>query len=215
LRAEANVTRGLAMVDRAGDEHASAEGLSMMGEVLVAKRQIEQAVKVFQEAIDLSRKIGDRRAEANALTARGLALTASSHWAEAAESLDAGLALFRQIGTPASQAGVLYHLAVARAGLGQLDSALAAATEAVDIAETIRANVAAENSRVSFLASAHDYYSALIEIQMRMGLTEQAWRTAERARSRVLLEKVTSGALSDAERQLSYELNSESLKLWL
>ena len=213
LQAQTNVRRGLAMISRAGDEHARAESLNLLGEVYIARSEIDKALDTLHQALDLSRQIGDRRAEANGLISVGLALTAISGRGAAAEYLEDALAIFRRIGTPASQASILYHLALIRRDLGQLDRASEAATEAVAIAETIRANVAAERLRVSFLASTHDYYSALIDILMQKGLTVQAWETAERARARVLLETVGGGHASELERELTYELNSESLRL--
>jgi CHAT domain-containing protein len=190
LRAEANVERGLAMVMRVGDEHARTESLNLLGEVYAERGQTDEALKTLHQALDLARKIGDQRAEANALTSIGLALSTISGRAAAVSFLENALEIFRRIGAPAPQAGVLYHLALTWRDMGELDRALDAAKQSVAIAETIRGNVAAETLKVSFLASTHDYYSALVDILMHKGLTEQAWEIAERARARALLDAV-------------------------
>jgi CHAT domain-containing protein/Tfp pilus assembly protein PilF len=189
-RAEANVERGLAMVSRAGDDRARTESLNLLGEVYVERRQTDEALKTLHQALDLARKIGDLRAEANALTSIGLALSTISGQAAAVSFLENALEIFHRIGAPAPQAGVLYHLALIFRDTGETDRALDAAKQSVAIAETIRGNVTAETLRVSFLASTHNYYSALIDILMLKGLTEQAWETAERARARALLDAV-------------------------
>lgn len=195
-RAEANVRRGLALIDLAGDGHARAESLNLLGEVYTQTQRNGKALTVLTEALDLSRKLNDRKAEANALTTIGLTQTAMSDLAAAEDSFEGALVIFRTFGTPATQASVLYHLALTRRDLGHMDSALEAASEAVSIAENIRANVSVEKLKVAFLASTHDYYVALIDILMRQGLAVQAWQTAERARARALLEKVSTADLA-------------------
>ncbi len=212
-RAEANVKRGLVLIDRAHDDHARSESLNLLGEVYTSRRRFDDAFDTLHEARDLARKIGDERAEANALTSIGLAMVGIHGEAAAAESFEDALAIFRKFGTPAAEASLLYYLARARRDSGQLESAQQAAAEAVEIAESIRSDVTAENLRVSFLASTHDYYSALIDILMRKGLVEQAWNVAERARARVLLEKIGAGDESESQREIEYELNSESTRL--
>lgn len=212
-RAEANVKRGLAWIERVHDDRARAESLNLLGEVYTNRRRFDDAFDALHEARELARKTGDERAEANSLTAIGLALTGVHGFAAAAESFEGARVIFRKIGTPASEASVLYHLARARRDAGQLESAQEAAMQAVEIAESIRSEVTAENLRVSFLASTHDYYSALIDILMRKGLVEQAWTVAERSRARTLLEKIGSDGESESQREIEYELNSESMRL--
>lgn len=212
-RAEANVRRGLELIARAPDDRARAEALALLGEVCTAARRDDEALEHLQLALELSRTAHDRRLEGNALVGLGQALAQSGRKAEAASMLEDGLAIFRKIGTPASQSGSAYRLALVRLDLGRLDQALDAAREAVSGVEAVRGNIAAENVRLSFLASIHDYYSALIEVLMRLGRTAEAWQVAERARARALLESIDGGPRSEDERQLIHRLNSETLKL--
>jgi CHAT domain-containing protein len=104
-------------------------------------------------------------------------------------------------------------MALAERDSGELEKSYAFAASAVAIAETLRGNVEAENLRISFLASMHDYYSAFVDISMRKGNTIEGWQIAERARARALLDSVSHGSRSDREEQLIRQLNSESLKL--
>src|SRR3989442_274576 len=96
-RAEVNARRGLDLIDKAGDQHARAEGLNMLGEALTAAHQFEKARETFNELLDLTRTIRDRRAEANALTARGEALASASELTDAAASFEGSLTIFRRI----------------------------------------------------------------------------------------------------------------------
>ena len=75
----------------------------------------------------------------------------------AIERLQEALPHQHAIGTPASEAATLYHLAVAQREAGRLDSARQSIERAIAIANTLRGRVAAEDLRISFLASTHDY----------------------------------------------------------
>jgi CHAT domain-containing protein len=212
-RAESNVQRGLALIAPAHDDRATAEGLNLLGEVYVAKTQFPEAASCFHRALDLARQRGDRLAQANALMNLGLDSIATSAHAEGVAFLEDSRQLFSKIGTPASEATVLYHLALAYREAGDLARAKEMAEAAVTIAEQLRGTVAAEELRVSFLASTHDYYFALVDILMRRGDTAEAWQVADRARARTLLESVSGGSRSIEEQKLVRELNADSLKL--
>jgi CHAT domain-containing protein/tetratricopeptide (TPR) repeat protein len=212
-RAESNVRRGLALIAPAHDDRATAEGLNLLGEVYAAKTQFPEAASCFHRALDLARQSGDRLAQANALMNLGLESSAISAHAEGVAFLEDSRQLFAKIGTPASEATVLYHLALAYSELGDLARAKEMAEGAVTIAEKLRGTVAAEELRVSFLASTHDYYFALVDILMRRGETAEAWQVADRARARALLESVSGGSRSIEEQKLVRQLNANSLKL--
>jgi len=184
-RAESNVRRGLALIAPARDDRATAEGLNLLGEVYVAKTQFPEAASCFHRALDLARQRGDRLAQANALMKLGLDSIAISAHAEGVAFLEDSRQLFSKIGTPTSEATVLYHLALAYTEAGDLARAKEMAEAAVTIAEKLMGTVAAEELRVSFLASTHDYYFALVDILMRRGETAEAWQVADRASIRM------------------------------
>ncbi len=213
VRAESNVRRGLALIAAAHDDRATAEGLNLLGEVHTARRQFGEAANCFHRALELARQSGDRVAQANALMNLGLESMATSANRAGIDFLEDSRQLFTKIGTPAAEANVLYHLALAYKKSGELGRAKEMAEAAVAIAEKLRGTVAAEDLRVSFLASTRDYYFALVDILMQRGETAQAWQVADRARARALLESVTDGSRSFEEQKLVRELNVDSLKL--
>jgi CHAT domain-containing protein len=211
--AESNVRRGLALIEPAHDDRATAEGLNLLGEVYAARKRFGEAASNFHRALDLARQAGDRIAQANALRNLGLESIAISAPAEGIAFLEDSRQLFAKIGTPESEAAVSYHLALAYREAGDLARAKEMAESAVTTAEKLRGTVAADALRVSFLASTHDYYFALVDILMRQGKTVEVWQVADRARARTLLESVSGGSRSTEEQKLVRELNADSLKL--
>lgn len=212
-RAESNVRRGMALIAPVHDDRATAEADNLLGEVFAARKRFADAANCFRTALEIARKSGDRVAQANALMNLGLASIAVSQRTEGIGYLEESRQLFAKIGTPASEATVLYSLALAWRDAGDLERAREMAAAAVTIVETLRGTVAAEALRVSFLASTHDYYFALVDILMRQGKTVEAWQTAERGRAQALLESITGGTRSLNEQKLVQELNAAATKL--
>ena len=228
-QAEASVRRSIALIEPAGDQRALAESLNLLGEVCAATARQDEALDLQRRAVDLFRKMGDARGEANALTNIGLTLVAQGKRSDGIAQLREALALHQKIGTPASEAAVWRHLAIAQRDEGNLTEAHSSIESAIAISEKIRGNVSAEDLRISYLASTHDYYSAYIGILMRQAAATrdpafavQAWQVAERSRARALVEALDGGrpASSPANRTLLEEIrdlrsriNSESAQL--
>lgn len=229
-RAEANLRRGVVLIGRSGDQRALAEAWNLLGEVCARTGRTAEALRLQNDALGVFRKVGDRRSEANAITNLGLTELAAKHLPAAIERLREALPLHHAIGTPASEASTLYHLAIAQREAGRLDDARQSIQSAITIADTLRGRVAAEDLRISYLASTHDYYAALVSILMLQAdekrdpeLVAAAWRAAECSRARALAEALedvesaasgtSDGALWQRFRRLKWQVNSESLQL--
>ena len=211
-QADSVARRGLALVERAGNERALAESLNMLAEVCTAVGSTGEALSSEHRALALARRTKDVHAEANALANIGLTLLAC-HRAGAIASLEAALAIYRRSGTPAAEASILYHLARARAEVADIPQARRSSEAAVEIAERLRGNVAAERFRVSFLASTHDYYATCVDILMQQGDVRAAWEMAERSRARALLDALDRPR-SSMEQNLRRQVSAASFQLW-
>lgn len=218
-RSEANVRRGLALVEESGDQRAIAEGRTFAGEVCTATGKREEGLAYFRRARELAHKIGELRTEANALTSTGRALVQTPGRASGIAFLEDALRIWRRIGSPATESSVLYYLAMARRDSDDLQRATEAIDSALSIVEKLRGNVAAEDLRISFLASIHDFYTAAVDIHMRLGHTSKAWELAERGKARVLAEAIWNGHSTredpsgEEEQRLQQQLNVETVRL--
>jgi CHAT domain-containing protein/tetratricopeptide (TPR) repeat protein len=223
-RADSNVRRGVALLANGGDRRAQAEAENRLAEVCAATGKYLEGLEHGARALEGYRAVGDRLGEANAEANRGLLLRGAGDLGGAAAALGEALRSHHALGAPAVEAGVLHALASVRREQGDTVQALRLAEAAVDLSERVRGAVAAEDLRISFLASRYDYYSHLAGLLMRRAESEgdarsveRAWQVAERSRARALVEAlrgVEADAAPAAERRrVLQRLHSQSVLL--
>ena len=76
--------------------------------------------------------------------------------------------------------------------LGMLDSARTSGSRAVEAVDRLRGNLASEALRSTYVADRADVYGDLVVTLLRLGRAEEAFRVADAARSRALLEHLAS-----------------------
>lgn len=76
----------------------------------------------------------------------------------------------------------------AELSLGRLEAAATSAGQAVAALERVRAGLAAESQRTSFLARRAQVYARLVEINIRLGRVERGFDAADAMRGRALLD---------------------------
>jgi len=79
----------------------------------------------------------------------------------------------------------------AYARLGKLDSAATAGRQALAKVERVRQNFGSGALRTAFVADQRQVYGELVSILLQLGLVDEAFETADRARGRTLLEPLT------------------------
>jgi CHAT domain-containing protein len=89
-----------------------------------------------------------------------------------------------------SQAAMLKARSYARLGL--LDSAAASGRQAVAAVEKVRGNFGSTFLRASYATDKADAYADLVDILLRLGRIDEAFQTADGARSRALLEHLAA-----------------------
>jgi len=88
------------------------------------------------------------------------------------------------------QAATLRARSYARLGL--LDSAAAAGRQAVAAVERVRGNFGSTFLRASYATDKADAYADLVDVLLRLGRIDEAFQTADGARSRALLEHLAA-----------------------
>jgi hypothetical protein len=172
------------------------------------------------------REVTDRDEEASALANIGSAYDALGERREAQSYYDQALDLSRAAGDRRGEAETLYRMArLARDG-GQFINARARIEAALDLTESLRADVADPQMRASYLASKQTYYQFYTDLLMQWHQRQPSERfnataleASERARARSLLDLLTeAGAdirhgvepdLLQRERSLRQRLNTQ------
>jgi len=138
-------------------------------------------------------------AQGEAWFALGAAYRAARDMPHAAVALGRARELVRAHHNRLTEARVTLLLARTARDLGGLDRAAALAGEAVQIIESLRTPVAADDLRAAFLSRNQEYYDLAIETLMALerarpgaGYAARAFAMAERGRARSLLDLLTT-----------------------
>lgn len=167
------------------------------------------ALKYHRQALDLSQKSGHRLGEAVSLNNIGAAYHSLGELSTALDYFNQALKLYRSLGDRAREAVALYGLAMIERDRGNLDQAFAAMETSLSIIESLRAGVANQYFRASYLAQKQDYYEFHTDLLLRLHQREPAkghnlaaFQASERARARSLLELLAEARI-DVEQGIS------------
>ncbi|MFB7784861.1 tetratricopeptide repeat protein, partial [Streptomyces vinaceus] len=124
-------TAAAAVFRQARDRLGEGDALNTLGAALVSVRDLERAVDVFNEVVDICREADDRHHEAMALHNLGSALTHLERFPEAAENFHRALALFSKTDDLFGQAQAMGSLAALAVEAGQPEHAVQTLDEIV------------------------------------------------------------------------------------
>jgi CHAT domain-containing protein/tetratricopeptide (TPR) repeat protein len=189
----------------------------------------EEAMASFARAAELHRTLARPRGEATSLTRMAGLNARRGAVEEGLGQAERALEMFRGLGDRPGEAWARRALAEIELGRGRLDAARAQAEAALTIVESLRARIASQELRSSYLATIQGYYELLIDVLMRLhrehpgrGIETEALQVAERARARGLLDilaearaDIRSGVDGDLlarERQVQHTLNAKAAR---
>jgi CHAT domain-containing protein len=207
----------------------SCEGSALrhLGYVYLDLDDRRKALESFNEGLKLCRAVGDRVCEATAL--RGIASVnqLSGENEKALDYLGQALNKFRLSGERKREAIALHQMAEVNQALGKLGEARQQVEQALDIMESVRADVVSQQLRESFFVSAQSRFALYIDLLMQLhqkypaeGHDARALMASERARARGLLDLLAesgadlrqgvSPALIELERSLQRQINAKA-----
>jgi CHAT domain-containing protein len=194
-RAMEYLKQALSLSEGGQSRPEEAQALTILAAASSALGNYQQALEYLHRALTLWRAIGERQGESSALIRMGRIYREQGVPQLASKYLEEALRLARDIGETGSEAVALADIARVEYDLGDLDQALNRIGTALNLVETLRARIRAEDLRVSFLASRHSDYEFYIDLLMRLherrpsaGYDALAFEASERARGRRLLE---------------------------
>ena len=182
-----------------------------------------EALALFERAEQLKHAAEDKWGEAYSMQAAGESLVALGRAGEGEARMTKALALRRETGDRTGQVLSLGGLARLLGSRGQWKAASELIGSAIELIEDQRAALRSLDLRASYFATARSYYEFLIESLAKSGQAVAALEASERARSRVLLDRLgdalsQAGARTPAElrarqRRLDQELNAAAARL--
>src|SRR5262249_25810254 len=159
-----------------------------------------------QEALAVLHGSEFRQGEQFSLHQMSEALFRAGRLEEGLQRNSEALDMARSIHDVEAEERVLFQRARSRRAQGRLPESRAEVEASLRIAESFRGSVAAHESRAAYLASVYDRYGLLTDVLMQLGLDQQAFETAERARARGLLD-----LLAEARAGIRQGVNAELL----
>jgi CHAT domain-containing protein len=204
-----------------------AAALGNLGSAHLALGDRQKAADFYNQELTLCRRLGARRCLAAALDSLGNLSFLLGEREKSLEYLDQSLHLFRLAGERRSEVNALHGLARTNYSLGNLDEARKQIEAALEIRESLRANLARQDLRASFFGSVQNGFDLYIDLLMSLhekdpaaGFDARALQASERARARSLLEQLAESnadirqgvdaELLERERVLQQQLNAKA-----
>jgi hypothetical protein len=167
--------------------------LSSLGDLVAALDQLERSTAIAQSLKDPTR-------EARAHHEAGLVLHAQGESTRALERLAKAKATRERQGATSALADTIASSAEIRLDMRQPDLARIEIEDAIAKVEAVRTGVPQEQLRATYLASKQRYYETWVESLVQLeeqnrggGYTALAFRAAEQARARTLLDLLRAG----------------------
>lgn len=161
------------------------------------------ALALLDEALQRVRSLGDRGREATLLRTLGRTREALGEAGAARNAFEEAYRIATALGDPLERAEILRERARLQVRGGALDAARNDLETALDLFESLRADLSSERLRATFLASVREAYGDSVDLLMELdkaspgaGYAARALATAERSRARGLLDFL---AQSDVE----------------
>jgi len=197
---------------QAGSPLLEATALQWLGRVELHRKRTgnpKTARELLERALELVRQFGDRQGQADVQLelASACARLGDARSALASFEGPAGtLALADDLGDPFRRASALSLRAEILLDQGELESALAAVDEAVELNDRLRGEVSSSDLRASFFARRRRTYELQIEILLDLasrnpdrGYPARAFESSERARARSLLDLLAERRFAENE----------------
>ena len=210
---------GLEIHRQTGNRSGEAVGLARLAELRFERGEHADALADYDRAVSLLVELGNRLHESEARAGRAAVLAALGRHDTAREEWKAVLGEARTVGARQLEARAHHGLARLDLAAGRTPVALTEVAAAVEIVESLRADLAPPDLRASFLATQREVYELEIEVHMAAGDVAAAFAASERARARTLLDVVRgagfrggeqSGRLAETRRDLERELRAKA-----
>ncbi|MFH1943109.1 MAG: tetratricopeptide repeat protein, partial [bacterium] len=159
-----------------------------LGNLLVRMERTEEGIAYLERGLRLSKEIGDLRNEVQCYYGLGQAYSRLREERTALALLDTALSMTSDLILPELEWRIFRQRAGVSARLGRDERALEDFRKAVDIVETMRAELKVEAYKQGFLDDKMDLYFDVVRHTLKMGNEAEAYYYVERAKSRSFID---------------------------
>ena len=170
----------------------------------LAHRELQQMAKAEDEArqaLAITEETGATSSQAEAWYALGELARLKGDVSPALVAYGRAEETSASHGDPDLMWQVHYGRAMALVKNKQQDQAISELKAAVKIIESVRERLREERFRAGYIQDKYQVYIALVRLQLELGMTQQAFSTAEQLRARNFLEQLESARPVDRSRQ--------------
>lgn len=220
--------KALELCQTAGDAHAKASLLNNIGRLYFDMGDMAKALEFYEKAIPIAQS-ENGVIYSRVISSMGKLYEARGDKEKALECFHKSLSIRRSLHNRGGELITLYDIASLERDRGNLEGAREMIERALEIIESLRIKITADELRASYLASRQDYFEFYIDLLMRMhkkapsaGYDAEALQVSERARARTLLETLGEAqfnirqgvdqALIKRERELQELLNAGAVE---
>ena len=220
--------RALENARKHGLPRLEASTLGNLGSAHLALGDKQKASDYYNQELALCRRMGARACTAAALNSLGEVSFLSGETERSLDYLGESLKLFRMVGERKWEATVLHGLARTNYELGNLSEARKQIEAAIEIRESMRANIGRQDLRSSFFGSVQSGFELYVDLLMTQhrrqpgaGHDAAALEASERARARSLLDQLAESnadirqgvdpQLLELERALQQQLSAKAI----
>ena len=191
----------LKLARQAGDPISVTAALADTATAYEAEHKYAQAAAFYLRALEGYRNANHLYGEGNTLIRLGHLQAVQNQLTQAIASLESANRLKSQAGEVERVAEIEYELAAVYLRMNRPQNALDAIQKTIDIIEKQRVSISHFDSRASYFASVHQYYSLYIQTLMLFekqqpgaGFAEKAFAASERSKVRSLLDLITTSS---------------------
>lgn len=195
-----------------------ASALASMAEVYELEHRYAKADELYRRALATYRSAKHVYGESDMLIRLGYLQAEQGKDSDAISLLESARPLKENTGQVEEVAKIQYELAYIYRRMKQLEDARAEIEKTIEIIESQRLRIAKFDSRASYFASVHRYYSLYIQVLMALdqehpgqGFAQRAFEASERSKVRSLLDLLTvSGQNSPCDEPSKESLNGDA-----
>jgi CHAT domain-containing protein/Tfp pilus assembly protein PilF len=220
--------QALLIQQETGSKTGQAAAHNNIGAVYYDLGDMEKALDSCTKALEICRALKVKiPPEAMTINMLGRIYAALGQIQKARDYHNEALQLKHDMGDKGGEALTIYDLARLERDSGNISKALNLIESAIEIVESVRAKIASQELRASYLASKQEYYEFYVNILMRLHRLEPAAKrdvaaleANERALARSLLETLSEAkagiregndpVLGESERRLQQQINAKA-----
>ncbi len=199
-----------------GERQLQAQSLLRLARVHREQLKLPQAAAEAEQALTIARDTGAHPTEAEALLSRAETRRRLGKSSEALSDFTASEVALGPIRDPDVLWRILFGRARTQESGGDTRAALASLVAAVSVIESVRDQLQEPRFRAGFVDDKYEVYVELVRLQLQLGLTSDAFSTAERLRARSFTEQLGGRSpllLTDVDRRKEAELQQRIRQL--